>query len=48
MEPLLLVAGYLILVVAVAAFDWRLGGVLLGLGVIFSALDIRAIPGGRR
>lgn len=47
-ETAALVAGFLLLVFSVAAFDPRVGGALLGIGLILAAIDFARIPGGRR
>lgn len=40
-ERLTLVVGFLVMVAAIAAFDWRIGLFFAGLGLSGSALDIR-------
>lgn len=48
LEPIALVAGFAVLIIFVATFDWRLAGVLAGIGIILSAVDAAPFIGGRR
>lgn len=47
-ENAIVVVGFLLIVASLAAFDLRLAGALLGIGLILSAIDFARIPGGKR
>jgi hypothetical protein len=42
-EQLVLVIGYIVVVAFVATFDWRVAGVLAGIGLMAATLDLSTL-----